>query len=965
MKQDRRKNFSLKITLPTLLAISLFIISLFMIIIPLMKCELMEDKREMIRELTNSAWGILETQQTEEKEGLLTREEAQKRAIRTIRNLRYGKEKKDYFWIIDTTPITIMHPYRDDLEGINLSNHTDKQGKKLFREIVETAQKHGEGFVDYLWQWNDDPTKIVPKVSYVKSFTPWNWIVGTGIYLDDVEKDISAMSSTIVKMSSAITLLILLLLFQINLESLQIERKRKQAEEELEKSETKYRTLVEASPEGVLMFIEGNPAYCNKAIQEMLGYAEELSETDLETIFSQDAKGRQFYQDILKNHKMHPNFEARLLSADGNLLDTHISVASITLENQKGVILTLKDIRKNKKIEEELGLSRQRYQSLTNNLHIGVFLIDTSKNGNFIEVNPATAEIFGCKNREQLFNTPLSLLFTDLQDWEDLKAQLKEKGFIKNRILPLRRHDGTNPIISISMGEILNNDGVIEHFEGIVEDITERVKVEQEREDLIIELQTSLLFINQPIKKFATPPLTCNMHCSIHKAAEIMKSHQQSAILIQSETGDDLGIITDYDISHRFVVENMAPETQVHQIMSSSIISIPDDTLIFEATRLTQQESVRHLFTHAADGRINGIIDIRDLLQFHQYSSSLLIREIHEAESVATLAKAHNRLPRLIKTLIDSGAKSENTTKLISKVSDLINEKIITFAIEELGPPPTDFSFVALGSVGRSEQTLVTDQDNAIIYDDVEDDKKEETHAYFISLGEKVCKDLDQAGYRLCEGEIMAMNPKWCQPLSSWKNYFHHWITEATPQNLLEINIFFDFRSLYGNRRFTEKLRQHIDNLLQKNRLFFIYFAQNALLYKPPISFFGKIVVGSSDKKPETFNIKNAMKLLLNFARIYSLQYNIAETNTLLRIKKLYEIGAIKRNTYEETTEVYSYLMQFRLKHQTTMINRNLPPDNFINPKSLTDIEQTMLKRILSHLSQIQAKIRFHFKGSG
>lgn len=965
MKQHRRKNFSLKIILPTLLAIFLFVISMFMIIIPLLKHELMEDKREMILELTNSAWSILENLHTKENEALLTRQEAQKRAVKTIQFLRYGKERKNYFWITDTTPVMIMHPYRDDLNGINLSNYADKQEKKLFQEMVETAQKHGGGFVDYLWQRNDNQAKIVPKISYVKIFTPWGWVIGTGIYLDDVEKEISTISSTIIKMSSAITLLIVLLLIQINLGSLQIERKRKQAEKDLEKSEKKYRALVEASTEGIIMFIEGSLVFSNKPLQDMLGYAEELSEADLKTIFSQDAKAYQSYQDILTDHNPVHNFDAQLLTSHGILFDAHISVTSIILENQRGVILTLKDIRKSKKTEGELGLSRQRYLSLTNNLHIGVFLIDTSKNGNFIEVNPATAEIFGFKNREQLFHTHLSLLFTDLQDWENLQAQLKENGFINKSILPLRRHDGNNTIISISMAGVLNDQGVIEHFEGIIEDITEWVKVEQERENLIIELQTSLLFINQPIKEFATPHLTCNMNCSIRQATEIMKNHQQSAILIQSETGDDLGIMTDSDISHRFVVGNMVPETQVHQIMSSTIISIPDDALLFEATRITQKESIKHLFTRGTDGRINGIINIRDLLQFHQYSSSLLIRELHEAESVDSLANAHNRLPKIIKTLIDSGAKSENTTRLISQVSDLINEKIVTFAINELGPPPTDFSFIALGSVGRSEQTLVTDQDNAIIYEDVEEDKKQETHAYFLSLGEKVCKDLDQVGYRLCEGEIMAMNPKWCQPLSTWKDYFQHWTTEATPQNLLEINVFFDFRNLYGKRRFTEKLQQHISNLLQKNRLFFIYFAQNALLYKPPIGFFGKIVVGTSDEKPEAFNIKNAMKLLLNFARIYSLQYNITETNTLLRIKELYEIGVIKKNNYKETTEVYNYLMQLRLKHQTIMINNNMPPDNLINPKSLTDIELTMLKKALSHLTQIQAKIKFHFKGSG
>ncbi|MEA1922518.1 MAG: putative nucleotidyltransferase substrate binding domain-containing protein, partial [Pseudomonadota bacterium] len=234
--------------------------------------------------------------------------------------------------------------------------------------------------------------------------------------------------------------------------------------------------------------------------------------------------------------------------------------------------------------------------------------------------------------------------------------------------------------------------------------------------------------------------------------------------------------------------------------------------------------------------------------------------------------------------------------------------------------------------------------------------------AYFLSLGEKVCKNLDQVGYCLCEGEIMAMNPKWCRPLSSWKDYFHNWISEATAQNLLDIRIFFDFRNLYGTGRLTEELRQHIDNLMQKNPLFFIAFAQDALQYKPPIDFFGKIVVGSSDEKPEAFNIKNAMKLLLNFARIYSLEYNVRETNSLLRIKKLYELGAIKKNTYKETTEVYNYLMQSRLKHQIIMMDSNLPPDNFIDPKSLTDIELAMLKRALSHLTEIQAKISSHFK---
>ena len=595
MKHRTGKSFFLRIIFPTLLTIILFVTSMFLIIIPLLEEELMDDKREMIRKLTNSAWSLLEEHYTLEEKGLLSKTEAQKRAIQATQSLRYGKERKDYFWITDTSPTLIMHPYRNDLIGTNLLEYTDKNEKKLFREIVEIAQKYGDGFVDYYWQWQDDQTKIVPKVSYVKSFAPWSWIIGTGIYLDDVEEEIGAMSSSITKISFFITFLIALMLFYITLESLKIEKNRAQAETGLKESEKKYRALVEASTEGVLMFIEGRLVYSNKPVLEMLGHTEGLTETDLENIFSRDPKSCQSFKDILKNPNPCRNFETRLVTANGKLLETQISAANITLEKQAGVILTLKDISKNKKVEEELGLTQQRYQSLADNLHIGVFRIDASKNGNFIDANTATAEILGFKNRDQIFNTSFSRLFTERHDWANLKAKVIEKGFVKKSILPLKRDDGSNTVLSISMRETLNDEGIVEDFEGIIEDISARVKNEQERENLIVELQTSLLFINQPIREFTTPPLTCKMNYSIHKAAGIMKKHRQSAILIQTETGDDLGIVTDFDISHRVVAENMALETPVYQIMSSPIISLPDDALVFEAALLTQEEFIGHL----------------------------------------------------------------------------------------------------------------------------------------------------------------------------------------------------------------------------------------------------------------------------------------------------------------------------------------------------------------------------------
>ncbi len=182
----RRRSFVLRIFLPTLIAIGLFLAAIWGIILPSFEQTLLDRKREMIRELTNSAWSILASYERDEQNGLLTREQAQALAITRIEALRYGPEGKDYFWIQDMQPRMIMHPYRTDLNGQELLSFTDPRGVRIFVEFADLVRREGEGYIDYVWQWKDDPQRLEPKESYVKGFAPWGWIIGTGIYTDDV-----------------------------------------------------------------------------------------------------------------------------------------------------------------------------------------------------------------------------------------------------------------------------------------------------------------------------------------------------------------------------------------------------------------------------------------------------------------------------------------------------------------------------------------------------------------------------------------------------------------------------------------------------------------------------------------------------------------------------------------------------------------------------------------------------------
>ena len=232
----------------------------------------------MINELTNSASSILAEFHEKEQTGSLTSEQARTQAISSIQSLRYGDEGKDYFWITDMRPFMVMHPYRIELNDTDLSDYQDREGKRLFVEFVRVVKAQGEGYVDYMWQWKDDSTRVVPKLSFVKGFEPWDWIIGTGVYIEDVKQEIAALTRNLIYISVAILIVIAFILVYLSQQSLKIEKKRQTAETSLRESEAKYRALVEASTEGLVMMPDGQYIYANQALLNMLGYDELLVE---------------------------------------------------------------------------------------------------------------------------------------------------------------------------------------------------------------------------------------------------------------------------------------------------------------------------------------------------------------------------------------------------------------------------------------------------------------------------------------------------------------------------------------------------------------------------------------------------------------------------------------------------------------------------------------------------------------
>ncbi|WP_155320735.1 DUF294 nucleotidyltransferase-like domain-containing protein [Desulfosarcina ovata] len=475
----------------------------------------------------------------------------------------------------------------------------------------------------------------------------------------------------------------------------------------------------------------------------------------------------------------------------------------------------------------------------------------------------------------------------------------------------------------------------------------------------------NLQLFNQPLSQiYSKNPLFCDASIPIRDAAGLMNRNKCSYAFVSDPVASQVGIVTEKDFTRKVIARGLPIDQPVSTIMSSPLRTISENAMIFEAMMTMMEEDFQHVGVVDANQHVVGMLSSRDILAFQGQSPLFLLREIQLAEGMDRIIEKHDRLAGLIRSLINNGANARNVTRFITTVADTTLKKLIHMTIDKIGPPPLPFVFMIMGSEGRQEQTLKTDQDNAIVYQDPEPAMAEAVNAFFLQFGEIACGLLNQAGYDFCTGNVMAKNPQWCQPLSQWKTYFREWIHAAEAEDLLQASIFFDFRCGYGDASIITELRQHLFSALDGWSGFFRHLTENALNFKPPLGFFRNFVVESKGRHRNAFDIKSAMTPIVDFARVYALKNGIEETNTLDRLAQLRIQKVITPPEYEELEKAYSFLMQLRFVRQiTAVMDDKVRPDNYINPKKLTHIEQTMLKEIFKRVEKFQGKMNFDFIG--
>jgi CBS domain-containing protein len=451
---------------------------------------------------------------------------------------------------------------------------------------------------------------------------------------------------------------------------------------------------------------------------------------------------------------------------------------------------------------------------------------------------------------------------------------------------------------------------------------------------------------------------------SIQQAAKHMSELAIGSLLIENQAGEIAGIITDKDLRTKVVAIGRGYDSPVAEIMSSPVKTIPSHVVCFDALLQMMNEQVHHLAVERGN-EIIGVVTAHDIM-VHQGTSPLyLFREIVAQRQIEGLYSLSQKVPLVVRSLVEEGAKANNITRMITVLNDHIVHRLLTLLHEEMGPAPNAFCWIMFGSEGRKEQTFKTDQDNALIYQSPKDDWEaiKTAKLYFRRFGNRAIQHLEACGYPLCKGEMMASNPRWRKPYSVWKGYFDRWISAPEPEEVLNATIFFDFRPGYGQVSLGERLRDYLALQAPSKGIFLMHLAKDCLQSKPPLTFFRNFMVEKDGKYKNRLDIKTrGLVPFVDFARLMALRHGVKETNTLDRLNTLSENGHIPRELYVETREAYEFQMQLRLVHQLRMMEIGQAPHNHIDPAELSDLEKQTLKESFAVIGRIQTYVKDEFR---
>ncbi|CAI4158730.1 Predicted signal-transduction protein containing cAMP-binding and CBS domains [Alteromonas macleodii] len=451
-------------------------------------------------------------------------------------------------------------------------------------------------------------------------------------------------------------------------------------------------------------------------------------------------------------------------------------------------------------------------------------------------------------------------------------------------------------------------------------------------------------------------PVSVDVETSITVAAQIMTNQKVSSLLVTRE--DKLiGIITDRDLRSRVVAASLDTHLPVSQIMTTNPAQITENRTLFDALALMTERNIHHLPVIDQQTLVPlGMVTASDIIRHQRGNVLFIIGELSKAENLYELTRLSWQLPHYFSAHAKKAGDYDIAGKILSQATDIMTRKLIGFFQQANGKAPMMFAWLVYGSQAREDQTMGSDQDNGLLLAE----RPSETQAeYFAKMADYVCNGLAKCGIKLCDGNIMASNPKLRLSLEEAIEEAKRWVKAPTKDAIMHFNIFLDVRCAAGDISLFKQLQRQRAPLMKQN-MFLAALTRNSNEISVPLSMFQKFIYEKGRKEKDVIDLKTrAVALINNIARIYALADGVTLPNTLARLDALSENSQLSKKDATNLRDIWLFLNRLRWRHQL----ENKVTDNRVSVSSLSSIEKHQLKAAFKAIERTNQAMVMKFSG--
>ncbi len=454
------------------------------------------------------------------------------------------------------------------------------------------------------------------------------------------------------------------------------------------------------------------------------------------------------------------------------------------------------------------------------------------------------------------------------------------------------------------------------------------------------------------------PPLTIESDATCGRMLSEMHKQEGRTCLIVNSLHEMVGSFGLHDLLERVIRQPIDSDLRVSAVMALPIPALPLDAPAYAAAALMAERGC-HEIALLDNGKVAGIIDEQHLFELSNLSAADLSRRLRTADTVEEWIKVSGNITHYTRHLIGQGFAAARVTRLVSELTDKLTVNIITKEFSQLQlPEGTRWAWLVFGSEGRHEQTLLTDQDNGLVFSLPEKSNLEAVRQAFIHASKAINETLAECGYPLCKGLIMASNPDCCLSQDEWLQKFYNWIANPDPEAILNATIFFDFRFLTGHRELVAAMQTGLAAMVPENHLFPLLFAESAMQRAPPIGFFRDFQTDNDGM----IDLKlGAVTIFVDAARLYALINGVIECATDKRFDRLSALGKLDKNTTIAWQNAFSFVQTLRLRSQNESLTAGRMASNRLNPYELNELDRRFLLESLRQAAKLQKRVQMDF----